>query len=117
MKMISSDNPSAEAGLFQAAPREATLANRVTAQIEALSGEGRLHPAQRLPSGRELADQFGVSRTVVREAVRGLVAKGLLEVRPGSCTLIRSPSAHAVSQSMTLFLRASQPNLSYTKIY
>jgi GntR family transcriptional repressor for pyruvate dehydrogenase complex len=116
--MISDDSLSAtEADLFKAVPREATLANRVTGQIEALIVEGRLQPGQRLPSERELADQLGVSRTVVREAVRGLVAKGLLEVRPGSGTLIRSPSARAVSQSMTLFLRAGQPNLDYTKIH
>jgi GntR family transcriptional regulator, transcriptional repressor for pyruvate dehydrogenase complex len=118
MMTIPDDNLSAaESDLFKAVPREATLANRVTGQIEALIVEGRLQPGQRLPSERELADQFGVSRTVVREAVRGLVAKGLLEVRPGSGTLIRSPSARAVSQSMTLFLRAGQPQLDYAKVH
>jgi GntR family transcriptional repressor for pyruvate dehydrogenase complex len=117
MTIPNDNSPAAEAELFKAVPREATLANRVTEQIEALIVEGLLQPGQRLPSERELADQFGVSRTVVREAVRGLVAKGLLEVRPGSGTLIRSPSARAVSQSMTLFLRAGQPNLDYTKIH
>src|SRR5262245_33721079 len=115
---IPDDNLSADdSELFKAVPREATLANRVTGRIETLIVEGRLHPGQRLPSERELADQFGVSRTVVREAVRGLVAKGLLEVRPGSGTLIRSPSAHAVSQSMTLFLRAGQPHLDHAKVH
>jgi GntR family transcriptional repressor for pyruvate dehydrogenase complex len=115
---IPDDNLSAaESELFKAVPREDTLANRVTGQIEASIVEGRLQPGQRLPSERELADQFGVSRTVVREAVRGLVAKGLLEVRPGSGTMIRSPSARAVSQSMTLVLRAGQPRLDYAKVH
>ena len=70
--------------LFKTVERESTLTTRVTAEIERLIVGGRLQPGQRLPSERELADQFGVSRTVVREAVRGMVAKGLLEVRPGA---------------------------------
>jgi GntR family transcriptional repressor for pyruvate dehydrogenase complex len=38
-------------------------------------------------------------------------------VRPGSGTLIRSPSARAVSQSMSLFLRAGQPQVDYAKVH
>jgi Bacterial regulatory proteins, gntR family len=61
---IPDDNLSAaESELFKAVPREATLGNRVTGQIEALIVEGRLQPGQHLPSERELADRFGVSRT------------------------------------------------------
>ena len=57
----------------------------------------RLHVGDRLPSERELGEQFGVSRTVVREAVRALVAKGVIEVRSvAGCASPRStrrPSA------------------------
>jgi GntR family transcriptional regulator, transcriptional repressor for pyruvate dehydrogenase complex len=103
--------------LFQAMPREATLANRVTQEIEQLIVDGRLKTGKRIPSERDLAGQFGVSRTVVREAVRGLVAKGLLEVKPGSGTMVRTPSARSITQSMSLFLRAHQADLSYDKIH
>jgi len=103
--------------LFAPVYREATLANRVTKEIEKLIIDGRIEMGRRLPSERDLADQFGVSRTVVREAVRGLVAKGLLEVRPGSGTIVRSPTARAVTQSLTLFLRAGQSDLDYTKVH
>jgi GntR family transcriptional repressor for pyruvate dehydrogenase complex len=103
--------------LFRAVPREATLANRVTGEIERLIIAGRLRAGARLPSERELSEQFGVSRTVVREAVRGLAARGLLEVRPGSGTTIRSPSAESIARSMTLFLCAGQPDLDYARVH
>jgi GntR family transcriptional repressor for pyruvate dehydrogenase complex len=103
--------------IFEAIERESTLSSRVTRQIEALIVDGRLKPGDRLPSERELADQLGVSRTVVREAVRALVAKSLLEVQAGSGTIVRRPSAESVAQSMTLFLRADQQYLDYDKVH
>ncbi len=102
--------------LFRAIPRETTLANQVREQLEKLIIDNRLQPGDRLPAERELARQFGVSRTVIREAVRSLMAKGLLEVRSGSGTMVRAPTAEAVSQSMALFLRAGHPELDYRKV-
>ena len=78
---------------------------------------GRLQPGDRLPPERELAQQFGVSRTVIREAVRTLVAKSLLEVQPGSGTIVRSPTTKSVAQSMSLLLRAGQPETDYDKVH
>jgi GntR family transcriptional repressor for pyruvate dehydrogenase complex len=65
----------------------------------------RLRPGDRLPSERELGEQFGVSRTVVREAVRELVAKGVIEVRSGSGLRVAAVDASTVRESMLLFLR------------
>lgn len=45
--------------------------------------EGSIRPGERLPSEREMAEQFGVGRLVVREALRSLQALGLVEVRRG----------------------------------
>ncbi len=115
--MSNDQDPSAQNKLFETLQRETTLANRVTHQIEALIVENHLRPGDRLPSERELARQFGVSRTVVREAVRALVAKSLLEVRPGNGTIVCSPSAQSVAQSITLFLRAGQTELDYDKVH
>src|SRR5579859_2081829 len=94
--------PSVSDDLFKTIPREASLSNRVKVQLEQLLVDSRLQPGDRLPAERELARQFGVSRTVIREAVRTLTARGLLEVRSGSGTIVRSPSAASVSESMTL---------------
>ena len=65
----------------------------------------RLKVGDRLPSERELGEQFGVSRTVIREAVRALVAKGVIEVRSGSGLRVAAVDADSVRESMSLFLR------------
>lgn len=102
--------------MFQSVPREPNLTGRVTSQLEALILENRLQPGDRLPALPELAQRFGVSRTVVREAVGALAAKGLLEVRHGSRAVVRHPSANAVAQSMSLYLRGGQPQLDIVKV-
>ncbi len=43
---------------------------------------------QRIPNEFELAEKFGVGRSTIREAVKGLVSKGILEVRRGSGTYV-----------------------------
>ena len=75
----------------------------------------RLKPGDRLPSERELGEQFGVSRTVVREVVRALAAKGVIEVRSGSGLRVAAVDAAAVRESMSLFLRGS--TLDYPKVH
>lgn len=47
---------------------------------------------QKLPNEFELAEKFGVGRSTIREAVKGLVSKGILEVRRGSGTYVISTS-------------------------
>jgi GntR family transcriptional regulator, transcriptional repressor for pyruvate dehydrogenase complex len=104
-------------GLFQPLERHSTLASRVTRQLESMILENQLQPGNRLPSERDLAVELGVSRTVVREAVRALVAKNLLEVRPGSGTLIQRPSMESVARSMALLLRVGQDQVDYEKLH
>jgi GntR family transcriptional repressor for pyruvate dehydrogenase complex len=114
--MTSSEELTNAANLFKTIERAATLVHHVTGQIEHLIFQGELQPGNRLPPERELARQFGVSRTVVRESVRSLVARGLLEVHPGSGTVISSPSADSVAKSLVLFLRAGQPEFDCEKV-
>lgn len=56
----------------------------IVRQLEDAIVAGRLNPGDRLPSERELAQQFGVARTSVREALRVLEALGVIGARPGS---------------------------------
>ena len=48
---------------------------------------------QKIPNEFELAERFGVGRSTVREAVKGLVSRGILEVRRGSGTYVVSTSS------------------------
>jgi GntR family transcriptional regulator, transcriptional repressor for pyruvate dehydrogenase complex len=84
------------------------LSEQVAARLQAHVLDNGLHAGDRLPSERELCELLGVSRTVVREAVRLLVAKGLLDVRRGGGTVVRPPDVKAASDAMTIMLRDSE---------
>ena len=76
------------------------LGARLSEQLaEALAGgirEGQLQPGQRLPTEAALVERFGVSRTVVREALSRLKTLGLIETRQGSGAYVsRQPEPEA----------------------
>ena len=72
---------------------DATLADRVTALIAA-DIRARAYPVNtRLPSEQSMTEQYGVSRTVVREAIARLKSEGLVETRQGSGTVVRDLKA------------------------
>ncbi|QYD73124.1 FadR family transcriptional regulator [Paraburkholderia edwinii] len=69
-----------------------TLADRVTAVLlEKIKG-GEFPVGTRLPTEQVISERFGVSRTVVREAISRLKSDGLVEVRQGSGTVVREPN-------------------------
>jgi GntR family transcriptional repressor for pyruvate dehydrogenase complex len=100
--------------VFEAVDRDARLSDKVTEAILATILSNRLKPGDALPPERELGKQFGVSRTVIREAVRALQAKGLLEVRSGSGVRIVAVDAKTVRESMRHFVAGSM--LDYAKV-
>ncbi|AHE55713.1 FadR/GntR family transcriptional regulator [Sphingomonas sanxanigenens] len=61
-----------------------SLTDRLFATLEAGIRSGRYLPGCKLPSQKDIAEDAGVSRTVVREAVARLAAKGVLVSRQGS---------------------------------
>ena len=79
--------------------------DRVVQAIEREIVGGRLPLGARLPPEREFAERLGVSRTVVREAVRILVTKGLLATRHGIGTTVRAVTPDEVTGPLTLFMR------------
>jgi GntR family transcriptional regulator, transcriptional repressor for pyruvate dehydrogenase complex len=101
--------------LFQQVPREPRLSDKVAEMMLETILSRRLQVGERLPSERELGEQFNVSRTVVREAVRALVAKGVIEVRSGSGLRVAAVDAAAVSESMSLYLRGA--TLDFEKVH
>src|SRR5580658_3387357 len=82
--------------MFKAVERNLSLTERTERQIEALIVDQSLRSGERLPPQDELSERLGVSRTVIREAVRFLIAKGLIEARKGSGVYVRAaaPSLH-----------------------
>jgi GntR family transcriptional repressor for pyruvate dehydrogenase complex len=76
-----------------------------------------LRPGDRLPTERALGEQFGVSRTVVREAVRSLAGRNVVETRRGSAPIVAAVPASAVASSMSLYLRGSSDEIPYEKVH
>lgn len=76
------------------------LYEQIVNQIEEFLLSGRLKPGDQLPPERELAEQFQVSRTAVREAIKTLREKGLVEAYPGRGTFITSLRSGATRQSL-----------------
>ena len=57
---------------------------QVAEQLARFVSEGELKPGDRLPSERDLAQRFAVSRPTIREAMIALEISGLVEIRSGS---------------------------------
>ena len=81
------------------------LYERIAQQIEQRLLTGDLKVGDWLPPERELAEQFGVSRTAVREAVKALRQKGLVEVQPGRGTFITDGTSRAMRHSLDLLMK------------
>mgnify|MGYP006195197029 CR=1 FL=1 len=63
--------------------RQRRLSDDIVSQLETMILEGTLRAGERLPAERVLAEQFGVSRPSLREAIQKLAARGLLVSRQG----------------------------------
>jgi DNA-binding FadR family transcriptional regulator len=87
------------------------LVDRVARELERLILADVLKAGTKLPPQHELAEQVGVSRTVIREAIHILETKGLLESKHGVGTLVRQASPDHFTQSMGLLLRSTQISL------
>jgi GntR family transcriptional repressor for pyruvate dehydrogenase complex len=72
-------------------PNAVTLTDRVCGKLVELVSGGSFPPGAKLPSEASMATQFGVSRTVIREAVSRLKAEGLVESKQGSGVFVREP--------------------------
>lgn len=81
----------------------------IAAQIEAEIVAGQLLPGDRLLSERQLSERHGASRPIVREALRGLVERGLIDVAPGRGAFVRSPSSLHGTGSLDAMYRRRQP--------
>src|SRR5579863_3580678 len=89
--------------------RTSRLYEQIVQQIEESILKGTLKAGDQLPAERELAQRFGVSRTAVREAVKTLREKGLVEAYSGRGTFITDGTSQAVRQSFDLMVKIGQP--------
>jgi GntR family transcriptional repressor for pyruvate dehydrogenase complex len=85
----------------------------ISEQIRNAIVTGRLKAGDRLSPERELAEQFGVSRVTVRDALRSLEAMGLIEVKVGARggAFVTAPTGSKVAQTMSdmMLMSATTP--------
>lgn len=83
-------------------PGRDSLAQRVSENLRRDIIEGGMLAGDRLPSEAKLTEQFGVSRTVVREAIASLRADGLVEARQGAGLFVRHGQPQGVTPFQTI---------------
>jgi GntR family transcriptional repressor for pyruvate dehydrogenase complex len=86
------------------------LYQRIVGHIEERIIAGELKDGDRLPTERQLAEQYGVSRTVVREAMKVLARSGLVEARHGSGIFVCHRVNDSLEHSFSLISRLGRIN-------
>jgi GntR family transcriptional repressor for pyruvate dehydrogenase complex len=97
-------DPLAAKPLYRAV-KTSRLFEQIVQQVEDSILQGQLKPGDQLPAERDLAQRFGVSRTAVREAVKTLREKGLVEAYSGRGTFVTNGTSQAMRQSLDLMIR------------
>jgi GntR family transcriptional repressor for pyruvate dehydrogenase complex len=107
--------PSTSSQPFRGIARNLSLSDKVVEQLTEAIVSRQLPPGERLPSERDLGEKFKVSRTVVREAIRSLVARGLVRVASGRGVEVNEIGSANVADSMRLLVRGRE-GLDYGKV-
>ena len=107
VRACSSTNCAGDTGVYKLI-RTSRLYEQIVQQIEESIVKGDLKTGDQLPAERDLAQRFGVSRTAVREAVKALREKGLVEAYSGKGTFITDGTTQAVRQSLDLMVKIGQ---------
>ena len=87
----------------------ASPSDQIIQQLRALIAQGVIQPGERLPSERALAEQFGVGRSVVREALLKLEFFGILKTRPQSGTTVEDMTSSGLSALISNMLSLADP--------
>jgi GntR family transcriptional repressor for pyruvate dehydrogenase complex len=85
-----------------------TLSDRIAIDLGTEIIRGTLAPGSRLPTEAELCDLYNVSRSVIRDAIRTVAGRGLVDVRRGLGMLITQPSDMPFAQALIILLMRSE---------
>ncbi len=91
--------------------RGAKLYEEIAARMIDDIHAGKLNPGDRLPPERALAEKYGVSRTVIREALRSMEMMGCVESHVGAGTYIKSPDVSNIVEPFAMAFKQSGKEL------
>lgn len=100
--------------MFQAA-KQTKVFQDVVEQIQEAILDGRLTAGQTLPAERELKETFNISRGTLREALRVLEQKGLIEIKlgVGGGSVVKMVDTDQISESLGLLIRSQKVSLNH----
>ena len=100
--------------MFQAA-KQTKVFQDVVEQIQEAILDGRLTAGQTLPAERELKETFNISRGTLREALRVLEQKGLIEIKlgVGGGSVVKAVDTDQISESLGLLIRSQKVSLNH----
>lgn len=98
-------------GLDAGAMAGASLSARVASMLTRKIRDEQLPAGTRLPTENAMAQHFGVSRTVIREAIMTLKAEGMVETRQGLGAFVRVPANEEAAFHVDPLTRESKDNL------
>ena len=92
-------------GQMEIEPIKSTrIYEEIVRQVKQLIAEGKLKSGDQLPPERDLAEKFMVSRTSVREALRALQSRGLIDIRAGEGAFVRDISVDTLIEPLALVI-------------
>jgi GntR family transcriptional repressor for pyruvate dehydrogenase complex len=85
----------------------------VVHQIQSAILDGKLTPGEKLPAERELGEMLGTSRGTLREALRVLEQKGLIEIKlgVGGGAVVRDPDGEQITETLAMLIRSQKVSL------
>jgi DNA-binding FadR family transcriptional regulator len=100
--------------MFQTA-KQTKVFQDVVEQIQEAIFDGRLETGQTLPAERELKTMFNISRGTLREALRVLEQKGLIEIKlgVGGGSIVKAVDTEQISESLGLLIRSQKVSLNH----
>lgn len=98
--------------LFRKA-RQNRIFQDVVSQVQSAILDGRIQPGEKLPAERELCEMLGTSRGTLREALRVLEQKGLIEIRlgVGGGAVAKGPGGDQMTESLDMLIRSQKVSL------
>ena len=104
MLVMAHDTGKTDSDLFQRIRLE-RVSEKIARQLKEVISKGVFRVGDKLPPERDLAEQMGVSRPSVREAIQVLAAQGILETIHGGGTLVKSLTAQRIVTPIEVFIK------------
>jgi GntR family transcriptional repressor for pyruvate dehydrogenase complex len=107
---MANNEPKSSAKVFSRI-RVERVSEKVAGELKKAIGDGIFRVGERLPPERELAEQMGVSRPSVREAIQSLEIQGIIETVHGGGSIVRNITEQEIRKPIEIFLEGDKQKI------